>query len=104
MIGKIIGAGITGSVGVIILISGILLWKKEKITLLHDYHVSRVSSENRKAFCRLSGIGLIVMGAGLLITAVLLGFTDSAYSFLVFAAGFAAGLACLIRAGAKYNR
>lgn len=104
MIGKIIGAGITGIVGVILLVLGILLWKKEMITLLHDYHYDKVSPENRAAFCRLSGIGLIVIGVGLLITAMILGLTDSAYSFLAFAAGFAGGLVLLIRAGAKYNR
>ena len=102
--GKIIGIAVTGIVGVIILILGILLWKKEMITLLHDYHVDKVSPENRKAFCKLSGIGLIVIGVSLLITAVVLGFTDSAYSYLVFALGFAVGLAFLIKAGAKYNR
>ena len=44
------------------------------------------------------------IGVGLLITAMILGLTDSAYSFLAFAAGFAGGLVLLIRAGAKYNR
>ena len=81
-----------------------LLWKKEMITLLHDYHVDKVSPENRTAFCKLSGIGLIVIGLGLLITAVLLGITDSAYSFICFGVGFAAGLFALIAAGMKYNQ
>ena len=104
MVGRIIGVGVTGIVGIIFLVLGVLLWKKEMITLLHDYHVDKVSPENKKAFCKLSGIGLIVIGVSLLITAVILWLTDSAYSFLVFALGFALGLAALIHAGAKYNR
>ncbi len=74
------------------------------ISLMHDYHIDKVSAENKTAFCKMSGIGLIVIGIGLWITAVLLGVTDSAYSFLCFAVCFAIGLALLIAAGVKYNR
>ena len=104
MIGKIIGVLITGGVGTIIAVLGWLIWKKEKLSLMHDYHVNKVSAENKTAFCRLSGIGLIVIGIGLLISAVILFVTDSAYSFLCFAVCFEVGLAMLITAGAKYNR
>ena len=65
MIGKIIGVLITGGVGTIIAVMGWLIWKKEKLSLMHDYHVNKVSAENKTAFCRLSGIGLIVIGIGL---------------------------------------
>lgn len=104
MIGKVLGIAILAAVGVTLTAQGFLLWKKERITLLHGYHADRVAPENRKAFCTLSGIGLITAGAGLLITAALLGVTDSAGSFLCFAVCFAAGLSMLIAAGRKYNR
>ena len=52
MIGLIVGVIITGGVGVLLIILGFLLWKKEMITILHDYHVDKVSPENRKAFCK----------------------------------------------------
>ena len=104
MIGLIIGVIITGGVGVLLVILGFLLWKREMITLLHNYHVSNVSPENRRAFCKFSGIGLIVIGLSLLITAVVLGITDSAYSFICFGVGFAVGLSALIATGMKYNQ
>ena len=104
MIGKILGVCLAGLVGLLFLVLGWLLWKKEMISLMHDYHVSKLSPGDRKAFCRLSGIGMIITGASLLVTALLLALTDSAYSFLCFAAGFAVGLGFLIRAGVKYNR
>ena len=104
MTGKIIGVIITGGVGIIIAVMGWLIWKKEKISLMHDYHIDKVSAGDRHAFCKLSGIGLIVVGIGLLITALILGITDSARSFICFAFCFAAGLAMLITAGIKYNR
>ena len=104
MIGLIIGVIIIGGVGVLLVILGFLLWKREMITLLHNYHVSNVSPENRRAFCKLSGIGLIVIGLSLLITAVVLGITDSAYSFICFGVGFVVGLFALVAAGMKYNQ
>jgi hypothetical protein len=104
MFGKIAGVLVTGGVGIVIARLGWLVWKKQKLTLLHDYHTDKVSPENRPAFCKLSGNGLIVIGVGALLSAALLGLTGSACSFICFAAGFAAGLAMLIKAGRKYNR
>ena len=104
MIGRVIGVLTSGGVGVLLVVLGVLLWKKEIISLLHDYHVDKVSPENKSAFCRLSGIGLIVSGAGLVLSAILLGITDSAWSFLCFAVSFPVGLGMLISAGKKYNK
>lgn len=104
MIAKIIGILTAGGVGVLLVVLGVLIWKKERITLMHDYHVDKVSQEDKKAFCKLSGIGLIVSGTGLVLSAVLLGVTDSAWSFLCFAVSFPVGLGMLIAAGRKYNR
>lgn len=98
------GSILLGLIGIVFVAAGFLLWKKEKISLLHDYHYDRVSAEDKKAFCTASGIGVISIGAGILLTAVFLSITDSVWSFTAFAVGFAAGLAFLIHAGRKYNR
>lgn len=94
---------LVAAVGAVCAALGLLLWKKEKIGLLHDYHHDKVSEADKPAFCTLSGIGMLVIGIGLLVTAVLLAVTDHPASFLAFAAGFAAGLGLLIYAGKKYN-
>ena len=99
----IVGAIILVLVSILTLVIGWLIWKKEKITLLHDYHYSKVSRENKKAFCTLSGIGLMIAGIGIGATAVLLGLTNSVLSFIAFAVGFIIGLALLLHAGKKYN-
>lgn len=91
-------------IGIVFLVMGYLIWKKEKITLLHDYHFSKVSEADKKAFCTLSGIGVTAIGAGILITAVIIGITDSPWSFIAFAVGLAAGIGLLCHAGRKYNR
>ena len=100
----IAAAVIIGLVGALLSVIGYLIWKKEMITLLHDYHYDKVTEENKKPFCTLSGIGILVIGAGLILTALLLGLTSSSISYAAMAAGFAVGPAIVICAGAKYNR
>ena len=98
-----IGSIITGLVGIVLVVLGCLIWKKEKISLLHDYHYDKVTEENKKAFCTIMGIGVLIIGFGLFVTAIMIGTTDSAWSFLAFVVGFVVGLAFLIYAGSRYN-
>ena len=58
----------------------------------------------KRLFFTLSGGGIVCLGISLLITAVILGVTDSVWSFWVFGIGFVAGLALLIFSELKYNR
>ena len=99
-----IGAILVCLIGFICIILGYLLWKKEKISILHSYHYDKVSQEDKKAFCTISGIGILLIGIGLFITGIILCITDSALSFIAFAIGFVGGLIMLIYAGIKYNR
>ena len=99
----IVGLIVLSTVGMALLIIGCLIWKQERISLRHEYHYDKVSEEHKAAYCTLSGIGILLIGVGLLITAVLFGLTHSAYSFLAFAVGFVSGLALLLFAGARYN-
>jgi hypothetical protein len=99
--GVAIGIGVFALVFIYL---GCLIWKKEKITLLHSYHYDKVFPSDKKVFGKISGWGGIFIGIGLLVTAIIIGITDSALSFIAFALGFVVGLALLIYAGAKYNR
>lgn len=99
-----VGAIIVAVIGIVFVTLGYLMWKREKITLLHSYHYDKVSPSDKKVFCKISGWGVIFIGIGLLATAIIIGITDSALSFIAFALGFVVGLALLIYAGVKYNR
>ena len=99
----LIGVSVIAAVGILCTVLGCRIWKKETITLLHAYHYENVSEKDKKAFCTLSGIGVLSIGLGLLLTAVILCLTESAWSFLAFAAGFAVGIALLLTAGKRYN-
>ncbi len=98
------GSIVLGMIGIVFVILGYLIWKKEKISFLHGYHYDKVSENDRADFCMLSGIGVISIGAGILLTAVIIGITDSVWSFAALAVGFTVGLALLIYAGNTYNR
>ena len=98
------GSILVGLVGFVLIILGYMVWKKEKISLLHDYHYDKVSEEDKKAFCTISGIGVVLIGIGLFITSIIIGITDSMWSFIPFVIGFVAGLIMLIYSGIKYNR
>ena len=93
-----------GALALVFIYLGCLMWKKEKITLLHSYHYEKVTPSDKKIFCKISGWGVIFIGIGLLVTAIIIGITNSALGFIAFALGFFVGLALLIYAGAKYNR
>lgn len=90
-------------ISIILIIFGYLIWIKEKISLLHVYHYNRVSEEDKKAFCTLSGIGIIIIGIGIFITSILMIIINSSWSFISFFVGFIIGLSILIYAGLKYN-
>ena len=54
--------GVAIGIGVLALVFiylGCLMWKKEKITLLHSYHYDKVSPSDKKGFCKISGWGVI---------------------------------------------
>lgn len=98
------GSLILGLVGVLCVVLGWLIWKKRKITLFHEYHYKYVSEEHKKPYCAAAGKGIVVIGAGLLVTALLLPLTRSVWSFLGIVPGFAVGLTLLVYADRKYNR
>ena len=92
-----------GTLSIVFIAIGFLIWKKEKISLLHDYHYNHVAEKDKKTFCTLSGIGIISIGIGMTATAVILAFTDSVAAFIALAVGFAIGLTLLAYATSKYN-
>ena len=101
---KILGVILIGGFAVLFFVLGYLVWTKEKITLFHSYHYDKVAEENKKAFCKISGIGLIVIGMGVLLAGIICAATGAAWGAIAVAIGFLIGLAMLIYAGVKYNR
>ena len=100
----ILGSLILGLVGVLCTVIGWLIWKKQKMALLHDYHYKYVSEGDKKPFCGAVGKGIVAIGAGLLVTALLLPLTQSVWCFLGIVCGFVVGFSMLFYADRKYNQ
>ncbi len=98
----ILGVIIELAVGAICIVLGMLLWKKQKVSVLHDYHYKNVKEEDLPAYTRQMGIGLIVIGAGINITG-LLNLVKSSLWWIPLLAGFILGIAVIYMAQKKYN-
>ena len=98
----IVGFIIDFLAGLICIVLGLLLWKKQMISLLHSYHYKNVKKEDVPAYTRLMGMGIIMIGCGICAT----GFLNLIYSdlwWLPLVGGFVIGFIVLYRAQMKYN-
>ena len=60
----IVGFVVCMIVGLLCVVLGLLLWKKQMISLVHDYHHKNVQKSDVPAYTRLMGIGLLLIGIG----------------------------------------
>ena len=98
----IVGFIIELAVGAVCVIIGLLIWKKQKVTLVHDYHYRNVKKEDIPAYTRLLGIGLILIGIGICVTGFL-NLVESSFWWIPMLIGFVAGFIVLNKAQKKYN-
>ncbi|MBQ1306479.1 MAG: DUF3784 domain-containing protein [Erysipelotrichales bacterium] len=90
--------------GFLFLTLGRKIRKDNRIDLIISHHVEKVREENKQAYCRLAGTGVLLMGIGFLLSGILSPFVRSALSFVPMGAGLVLGIAFLVSAGRKYNR
>ena len=98
----IIGILIEAIVGILCIVLGFLIWKKQKISLIHDYHYRNVKEEDVPSYTRQIGIGLIIIGTGILLTGML-DLLNSSLWWIPLIIGFSIGLIVIIKAQKKYN-
>ena len=89
--------------GVLFAVLGWLIWKKQKMNLIIRYHCDKVREENKEAYCKLAGIGVLLMGLGFFLSGIFTVFFQSVFTFIPMAAGLVIGIALLITAVVKYN-
>ena len=89
---------------ILFLYLGFLLWKKERINIIHDYHYKKVKDKDKKAYTSIMGKAMIVIAIGMAVSGVIGVFTDSAKSGIPFGAAFIIGLCMMTFAQIKYNR
>lgn len=98
----VLGVIIDFAVGAICIILGVLLWKKQLVSLLHDYHYRHVKKDDIPAYTRQMGTGLMIIGAGIIVTG-LLDLARSSLWWIPLSAGFVLGLVIMYKAQKKYN-
>lgn len=89
-------------VGLMCITFGLLIWKKRKVSLLHDYHYKNVKEEDIPSYCKLMGIGLIMMGLGICLTGVYFLIFENLFGLLIMVLGFIIGI-IIINKAQKYN-
>ena len=91
------------AVGALLAVLGLLTWKKQKVTILHDYHYRNVKKEDLPAYTRAMGIGQVIIGAGLCLTGLLRLVTESMAAWVPFVIALVVGLVIFHKAQMKYN-
>lgn len=94
---------ITFPVGIIFIILGLLLLKKQKIQLIHDYHHKHVNTQDVKAYTRLWGIALIVLGVCTCLTGIIDYLFRTGLGWILFAVGLAVCFTIGNKAQKTYN-
>ena len=98
----IAGSIIDFAVGLTCIILGLLIWKKQKISILHSYHYKNVKQEDIPAYTRLMGIGNIIIGAGICLSGLLNIACPKAW-WIPMVGGFVVGFIIIYKAQKKYN-
>lgn len=91
------------AVGILCIVLGLLIWKKQKIELIHDYHHTHVKKADIPAYTRMMGVGLLLIGVGSCLTGIIDLVFDTAKGMTVFLVGLVAGIAVMGRAQKRYN-
>ena len=98
----IIGVIIEAAVGLALIVLGLLLACRQRVSILHDYHYKNVKKKDIPAYARRMGCGLILIGAGVVVTGIL-NLLYSPYWWIPLVMGFVAGVVVMVAAQKKYN-
>ena len=99
LIGLIVFLG----VGILFFVLGTLLWKKQRMDLVNEWHTRNVKPEDVPAYTRLIGLSLLAIGAGCVVTGIVACIFEEALGWLALPAGFVVGFALIWKAQKKYN-
>ena len=89
--------------GIIITALGVFNFRGN-IASIHWYNRRKVTKENQKSYCRLMGIGFVIIGAGITVFAVLQSFMEIASMEYMHLGAIIIGLGIMLFARIKYNK
>lgn len=91
------------AIGILIILLGIFNLKGN-ITSIHWYNRRKVSKENQIPYCRLHGLGSIIIGSSMIVSSIVQAFGNIGLGGLITLAGIFIGFALMLYAQFKYNR
>ena len=101
---SILGLVITNAVGIMLIVFGYLIWKKDKVGLIHSYHYSKVKDSDKKAYAEKFGKGIIFCGVGSCLMGIVESISNRAsLGIIAFVLFFIIGFIFIIIAQKKYN-
>ena len=92
------------AIGALLMAVGYLIWKKQRISLIHSYHYPHVREEDKPAYTARMGKACLVMGLGSLLCGILFYLFESGWAFLAFGVFFLAGALMMLSAQRRYNQ
>ncbi len=90
-------------VGIVLIVLGILTWKKQTTAFLHSYHYKNVKEEDLPEYTKQMGIGQIVVGIAFCLAALFRILSQMTVSWVVLVAGLAAGFVLILKAQSNHN-
>lgn len=94
---------IMSGIGAILVILGLVIWKMERISLIHDYHYTKVAEKDKKPYTEKMGKACIIMGLGMILTGLIGVITKSHLGWVFFIIFFLWGIILMLQAQKKYN-
>lgn len=94
---------IMGLCGLLFIWLGYLIWIKQKINIIHDYHYTKVKESDKKAYTSIMGKAIIVIGIGMILSGILCMVIHSEKCMIAFGISFVVGLFMMTYAQIKYN-
>lgn len=90
-------------IGLLFVVVGWLIWKKQKIRLIHSYHYPNVKEEDKKPYTAAMEKAVMLIGIGSFLAGVVnFAFSTNA-GWLLFLICFTLGFGRIIIAQKKYN-
>lgn len=90
-------------IGILLIILGIANLRGD-LSAIHRYNRRRVREEDMPRYGRAMGLGTVVMGASIALTAVLQMVFHLEAFYYIIAAGITAGIAVMLYAQLRYNK
>ena len=93
-----------GLLGLVFVILGWQIWKKQKMNLIISSHCDKVKDENKQSYCKLFGTGVFAIGIGFLVSGICIPFVQSVFSFIPMTVGLITGTVMIVSSVMKYNK